>query len=186
MDRLHLGVLYFFLPLIATLEFSLRAQAVRSPPTRTRSSDPQFFGSLVYSFVDRPDHDRRQHAPDRADRLLGPAAAAAAAAGRRVRDAAAVRHPGRRPRLRLHPLVQQRAAAARRPASRARDVLLVAATSILSFPYMYRAVDTGLRAIDVRIADRGGAEPGRRLALRILWSGHPPEHPRSRSCRAPS
>jgi len=30
------------------------------------------------------------------------------------------------------------------------DVLLVAAYVILSFPYMYRAVDTGLRSIDVR------------------------------------
>jgi putative spermidine/putrescine transport system permease protein len=30
------------------------------------------------------------------------------------------------------------------------DVLLVAAYVVLSFPYMYRAVDTGLRSIDVR------------------------------------
>ena len=30
------------------------------------------------------------------------------------------------------------------------NVLLVAAYVVLSFPYMYRAVDTGLRAIDVR------------------------------------
>ena len=30
------------------------------------------------------------------------------------------------------------------------DVLLIAAYTILSFPYMYRAVDTGLRAIDVQ------------------------------------
>jgi putative spermidine/putrescine transport system permease protein len=30
------------------------------------------------------------------------------------------------------------------------DILLIAAYTILSFPYMYRAVDTGLRAIDVQ------------------------------------
>ena len=30
------------------------------------------------------------------------------------------------------------------------NVLLVAAYVVLSFPYMYRAVDTGLRAIDIR------------------------------------
>ena len=38
-----------------------------------------------------------------------------------------------------------------------------AAYVVLSFPYMYRAVDTGLAAIDVRTPDRGGAEPRRRL-----------------------
>ena len=45
----------------------------------------------------------------------------------------------------------------------------MAAYTILSFPYMYRAVDTGLRTIDVRVADRGGPEP-RLGTLRILWS----------------
>ena len=30
------------------------------------------------------------------------------------------------------------------------DILLIAAYTILSFPYMYRAVDTGLRSIDVQ------------------------------------
>ena len=35
----------------------------------------------------------------------------------------------------------------RRPGS---DILLIAAYTILSFPYMYRAVDTGLRSIDVQ------------------------------------
>ena len=30
------------------------------------------------------------------------------------------------------------------------DILLIAAYVVLSFPYMYRAVDTGLAAIDIR------------------------------------
>ena len=43
--------LYFFVPLIATFEFSLRTEAVRSPRTPTRSGDPPFWSSLGYSFI---------------------------------------------------------------------------------------------------------------------------------------
>ena len=43
------------------------------------------------------------------------------------------------------------------------DILLVCAYVVLSFPYMYRAIDTGLRTIDIRLADRGVAEPRGRL-----------------------
>ena len=51
----------------------------------------------------RAHHDRHQHRAHRPDRLLGPAAPAARSTDRRVRDAAAVRHPADRPRVRPHP-----------------------------------------------------------------------------------
>ena len=50
------------------------------------------------------------------------------------------------------------------------NVLLLFGYTMLALPYMYRAVDTGLRAIDVAHADRGGAEPRRGLAARS-WRG---------------
>ena len=48
------------------------------------------------------------------------------------------------------------------------NVLLVAAYVILSFPYMYRAVDTGLRAIDVRSLTEASQSLGAGW-VRILW-----------------
>lgn len=48
------------------------------------------------------------------------------------------------------------------------DLLLVAAYVILSFPYMYRAVDTGLAAIDVRSLTEAAQSLGAGWG-RILW-----------------
>jgi len=48
------------------------------------------------------------------------------------------------------------------------DFLLVAAYVILSFPYMYRAVDTGLRAIDVQTLTEASQSLGAGW-LRLLW-----------------
>jgi putative spermidine/putrescine transport system permease protein len=48
------------------------------------------------------------------------------------------------------------------------NVLLVGAYVILSFPYMYRAVDTGLAAIDVRTLTEAAQSLGSGWA-RILW-----------------
>jgi putative spermidine/putrescine transport system permease protein len=48
------------------------------------------------------------------------------------------------------------------------DFVLVAAYVILSFPYMYRAVDTGLAAIDVRTLTEASQSLGAGWA-RILW-----------------
>lgn len=48
------------------------------------------------------------------------------------------------------------------------DLVLVAAYVILSFPYMYRAVDTGLAAIDVRTLTEASQSLGASWA-RILW-----------------
>ena len=48
------------------------------------------------------------------------------------------------------------------------DLLLVAAYVVLSFPYMYRAVDTGLAAIDIRSLTEAAQSLGSGL-FRILW-----------------
>jgi putative spermidine/putrescine transport system permease protein len=48
------------------------------------------------------------------------------------------------------------------------DVLLVAAYVILSFPYMYRAIDTGLRAIDIQSLTEASQSLGAGW-FRILW-----------------
>jgi putative spermidine/putrescine transport system permease protein len=48
------------------------------------------------------------------------------------------------------------------------DLLLVSAYVILSFPYMYRAVDTGLAAIDVRTLTEAAQSLGSGW-IRILW-----------------
>jgi putative spermidine/putrescine transport system permease protein len=49
------------------------------------------------------------------------------------------------------------------------DFLLVAAYVILSFPYMYRAVDAGLRAIDIRTLTEAAQSMGAGWG-RIIWS----------------
>lgn len=48
------------------------------------------------------------------------------------------------------------------------DLLLVAAYTVLSFPYMYRAVDSGLRAIDVQSLTEASQSLGAGWG-RILW-----------------
>ncbi len=48
------------------------------------------------------------------------------------------------------------------------DVLLVAAYVILSFPYMYRAIDTGLRTIDIQSLTEASQSLGAGW-IRILW-----------------
>ena len=48
------------------------------------------------------------------------------------------------------------------------NVLVVAAYVILSFPYMYRAVDTGLRAIDVQSLTEASQSLGAGW-IRLLW-----------------
>ena len=52
------------------------------------------------------------------------------------------------------------------------DILLVCAYVILSFPYMYRAVDTGLAAIDARVLTEAAQSLGSgwtRVILRIIF-----------------
>ena len=71
--------LYFVVPLLATFEFSMQAQAVPRG-LHELVQGPGFFASLGYSFIVGDHHGRPEHRADRADRVLGPAAGAAAAA----------------------------------------------------------------------------------------------------------
>ena len=147
--------------------------------TRTSSSRPAFFGAsatrsivgFITIFV--------SSGSDRADGVLGPAPGAAGATVRRVRDAPAVRHPADRPRLRA----ASAPTASRRCRSPTRDIgssaLLIAAYVVLSFPYMYRAVDTAS-------SDRH-PEPRPRPPRAWAPAGHDhrPDHPAEPSGGAP-
>jgi len=60
------------------------------------------------------------------------------------------------------------AVAARAPITLAFPIVLIAAYTVLSFPYMYRAVDTGLRAMDVRTLTEAAQSLGADTP-KILW-----------------
>ena len=142
------GVLYFFLPLYATLAFSLRARPTFAAYTNS-FADPQFANSLVYSLI-----------VGVLTILVSILIIVPTAYWVRLRL----------PRLR--PLVEfvtllpfvippvilvfglirtySRPPLPLAGSDMGSNALLVAAYTVLSFPYMYRAVDTGLRSIDVR------------------------------------
>ena len=144
-----LGFLYFFLPLIGTFAWSMRSQPLFSAYAVV-VDDPQFADpSLLLPGRDR--HHRRQLDPHRADGVLG-AAAPAPRCGRIIEFVTLLPFviP---PIILVFGLIRTYsgdAAPAHRTRTSGSNVLLVAAYVVLSFPYMYRAVDTGLRAIDVR------------------------------------
>jgi putative spermidine/putrescine transport system permease protein len=143
-----IGVLYFTIPLIATFEVSMRSKPFGSAYTNALA-DPRFFSSLAYSFV------------------IG-AITVVLSIALIVPTAYWVRL--RAPRLRpvvefitLLPfvippvvLVFGLIKAFSRPplpltnTDIGSSALLVFAYIVLSLPYMYRSVDSGLRAIDIR------------------------------------
>jgi putative spermidine/putrescine transport system permease protein len=143
-----IGVLYFTIPLIATFEISMRSKPFLSAYTNS-FADPRFFSSLAYSFV------------------IG-AITVVLSIALIVPTAYWVRL--RAPRLRpvvefitLLPfvippvvLVFGLIKAFSRPplpltnTDIGSSALLVFAYIVLSLPYMYRSVDSGLRAIDIR------------------------------------
>ena len=161
-----LGFVYFFVPLLATLEFSLRAKPEFAAYTNVLK-DPGFVGGLVYSFVIG---------------LLTIAVSLLII----VPTAYWVRL--RLPRLRpivefvtLLPFVIPPVILvfgliqiySQRPlvltaTSQGSDALLVCAYVILSFPYMYRAVDVGLASIDVRTLTEAAQSMGAGWG-RIIW-----------------
>jgi putative spermidine/putrescine transport system permease protein len=176
-----LAFLYFFLPLYATFEFSLRAKA--SPDELASGmnpigvayahvlADPRFFGSLIYSFV------------------IG-ALTIVVSIAIMVPTAywVRLRLPFLRPYVELltltpfvippvilvFGLLKSYGGAPFRLTNTdiGSSFLLVAAYVVLSFPYMYRAVDVGLRAIDVRALTEAsqslGAGPLKTLVSVIL------------------
>ena len=162
-----LAMIYFILPLIATLEFALRAKPAFAAFSNT-FKDPKFFGTLAYSFFVG---------------LLTIVVSTAII----VPTAYWVRL--RLPRLRpvvefltLMPFVVpaivmvfgliksfSKGPLPLATSEAGNHVLLVAAYTILSFPYMYRAVDTGLRTIDIKSLTEAGQSLGSGT-FRILWS----------------
>jgi putative spermidine/putrescine transport system permease protein len=162
-----IGAGYFIVPLIATFEFSIRP----NPPTRAYAivlQDERFFSGLAYSFV-----------AGLITIVLSLALIVPTAYWVRLRL----------PRLRpvvefitLLPFVLPPIVLAyglirfysRQPlvltgTEQGSDLLLIAAYVVLSLPYMYRAVDNGLAAMDVRVLTEAAQSLGAGW-FRILWS----------------
>ena len=161
------GALYFLVPLISTLEYSLRPRPFGLAYAGTLA-DPKFFGTLIYSFVVG---------------LITIACSLLLI----VPTAYWVRL--RLPRLRpvvefvtvlpfvIPPIILVfgliRIYSSRPLVLTATDlgsnILIVGAYVILSFPYMYRSVDTGLASMDVRALTEAAQSMGARWPT-ILWS----------------
>ncbi len=161
-----LGFVYFFLPLLATLEFSLRMKPFGQAYANVLR-DPKFVQSLGYSFL-----------IGIATILISLIVIVPTAYWVRLKV----------PRLR--PLVEfvtlmpfvippvilvfgliriySRQPLVLTATDLGSSVLLVAAYVVLSFPYMYRAVDTGLAAMDVRTLTEAAQSLGAGWG-RILW-----------------
>ncbi|HVL52814.1 MAG TPA: ABC transporter permease [Vitreimonas sp.] len=153
------GFLYFFIPLFATFEFSLRAQKL-DPETgeRIRPSlaayeltfaDPRFSGSLTYSFI------IGLITISVSLLLIVPTAYWVRLKVPRLRpvvEFVTLMPFVIPPVILVFGLIRIYSGPPFGLTSTATgaDFLLVGAYVILSFPYMYRAVDTGLASMDVR------------------------------------
>jgi putative spermidine/putrescine transport system permease protein len=142
------GVLYFFVPLLGTFVWSMRAQPLFSAYAVV-TNDPLFGESLIYSFV-----------VGIVTIIVSSILIVPTAYWVRLRV------PRLRPYIEFITLLPfvippiilvfgliRSYSSGPLPLAGSdfgSNVLLVAAYVVLSFPYMYRAVDTGLRAIDVR------------------------------------
>ncbi len=166
-----IGVLYFALPLYATLEFSLRTKVPFVAYTNVLFKDPQFSGSLLYSFV-----------VGVITILVSLLIIVPTAYWVRLRL----------PRLRpivefvtllpfvVPPLILvfgllRAYSGPPLPLTGSElglNVLVIAAYVVLSFPYMYRAVDSGLQAIDIRSLTEAAQSMGAgwpRILLRVIF-----------------
>lgn len=165
-----LGALYFILPLIGTFAFSLKAQPFGSAYTNA-VSDRQFVSTLTYSFV------------------IGIITVVVSTV-LIVPTAFWVRLklPRWRPIVEFITLLPfvvppivlvfglvntySRPPVPLTNSDLGSNVLIVAAYVILSFPYMYRAVDTGLRAIDVQTLTEASQSLGAgwlRLLVQVIF-----------------
>jgi putative spermidine/putrescine transport system permease protein len=171
-----LGALYFFVPLLATLEFSLRACAPPNQPCSTPDlsayanvmADRRFFTTLGFSFVVGLTTIVTSLL------IIVPTAYW-------VR----LRLPHLRPFVEFVTLlpfvippvvlvfgfirIYSRPPLLFTGTPLSSTALLVAAYTVLSFPYMYRAVDAGLGAMDVRTLTEAAQSLGAGWR-RILWS----------------
>ncbi len=171
-----LGALYFFVPLVATFIFSLgNPLSPGAPPPSveyygTVLSSPDFWGSLTYSFI------------------IG-IVTIIVSIGLLMPTAYWVRLkvPRARPVIEFITLLPfvippiilvfgliQTFSQGPVPLTHTdfgSNVLLVAAYTVLSFPYMYRAVDTGLQATDIRSLTEAAQSLGAgwtRIILRVI------------------
>jgi putative spermidine/putrescine transport system permease protein len=162
-----LGITYFLLPLLATLLFSLRLQPFGRAYENVLVRDPRFASSLIYSGV-----------VGTLTIIISILIIVPTAFWVRLRL------PRVRPYVEfitllpfvIPPIILVFALLRGfsgpplplTTSSEGLDVLLVAAYVILSFPYMYRAVDTGLRSIDIRTLTEAAQSMGAGWG-RILW-----------------
>lgn len=162
-----LGALYFLVPLLGTFFHSIRTRPDQFLAYRQVLADPKFFGGLAYSFT-----------VGILTIIISLAIIVPTAYWVRLRV------PRLRPLIEfvtLMPFVIPpvvlvfgliRVYSSRPLVLTATDLgsdfVLVCAYVILSFPYMYRAVDTGLAAIDVRTLTEAAQSLGSGWA-RILW-----------------
>ncbi len=166
---LFAGVLYFIVPLIATLAFSLRPTPMTLAYTNVLA-DPKFSGSLLYSFTVAVITIFASLA------IIVPTAFWVRLKVPHLRTAVefVTLMPFIIPAVILvfgiirvysaKPFVFTRT-------EFGSDALLVAAYVVLSFPYMYRAVDTGLAAIDVRSLTEAAQSLGAgwpRIIIRVI------------------
>ena len=161
-----LGTLYFFLPLVATLEFSLRAKPAFAAYTNS-FADPQFLGSLLYSLVVGVVTIVASLA------LIVPTAYWVHLKVPRARSL--VEFVTLLPFV-IPPVVlvfglirvYSRPPVPLTHTDPGSTLLLVFGYVVLSLPYMYRAVDTGLRSIDIRSLTEAAQSMGANW-LTILW-----------------
>ena len=161
-----IGILYFFLPLLGTFAFSLRAQPLFSAYAIV-TDDPQFFATLIYSFV-----------VGILTIIVSTVLVVPTAYWVRLRL------PRLRPYIEFITLLPfvvppiilvfgllRTYGSGPLPLAGSdfgSNILLVAAYTVLSLPYMYRAVDTGLRAIDIRSLTEASQSLGAGWPT-ILW-----------------
>ena len=161
------GFLYFFVPLLATFEFSLRAKPAFAAYTGA-FANPHFVSSLAFSFV-------------AGVLTIVVSVVLIVPTAFWVR----LRLPRLRPYVEFVTLlpfvippvvlvfglirVYSRPPLPLTNSELGSNVLLVAAYVVLSLPYMYRAVDTGLRSIDVQSLTEAAQSLGASW-LTILWS----------------
>jgi putative spermidine/putrescine transport system permease protein len=161
-----IGALYFFLPLLGTFAFSLNAKPAIAAYTGILNR-PAFFSSLLYSFV-----------IGIITIIVSTAIIVPTAYWVRLRV------PRARPIVEFITLLPfvippvvlvfglistyGHQPIALTNSETGSDALLVAAYVVLSFPYMYRSVDTGLRSIDIKSLTEASQSLGAGW-VRILW-----------------
>jgi putative spermidine/putrescine transport system permease protein len=163
-----LGVTYFTLPLFATLAFSLRLQPLGRAYENVLYRDPRFASSLIYSGI------VGVITIVISILIIVPTAYWVRLRLPRVRPYVefVTLLPFVIPPIILVFALLRGFAGPPLPltgSSEGLDVLVVAAYVILSFPYMYRAVDSGLLAIDIRSLTEAAQSMGAGWG-RILWA----------------